>query len=61
MKIKHYDRQNRTKLDNHHEHLFESVGDVQADEFIQEDHMARAADRKPFGNALHNAEQDCFE
>ena len=56
--IQHNDRHNGAKLDHDLKHFLEFVRNIQLQEFIHEDHMPRAADRKPFRDTLDNAENN---
>ena len=58
--VEDYDRQDRSQLDHNEKHLPENSRDAQRHKLIQQDHMAGAADRKPFRDAFHQAEQRGF-
>ena len=47
------------KLDDVEEHRIEFGGHCfEGKEALNEDHMTRGADRQPFGNSLHDADED---
>ena len=51
-------RKNSTQLDHHLEHLIKGCSHIQLDKLIQQNHMSCGGDGQPFGDALHNAEQN---
>ena len=60
VKIQQNYRQNRAKLDDGGERTDEVRGKLQVQKFVHQKQMPGAADGQPFGNALHNAQKDCF-
>ena len=57
----HDDRKDRAELNHDLEHFIECVRNVQLDKFVEQYHVARAADRQPFRDALHDTEQECLK
>ncbi len=60
MKIKEDHRHDGSQLDDHEEHFDKSGRGVQFDELIDQNHMAGAANGQPFGNSLHDSQDDCL-
>ena len=58
MEKQHNDGQNSAQLNHHIEHLLELLGNLQIDKFVQQNQMARGGNGQPFGDALHNAEEN---
>ena len=54
-------RQDRSQLDHHVEHALEFLGHVQVYKFVQQNQVPRGGNGQPFGDALHNAEEDGFQ
>ena len=52
--------QNRAQLDDHVEHAPEFVGNVQGNEFVQQNQMSRGGNGQPLRDTLHNAEKHGF-
>ena len=57
----HAHRQDGAQLDNDLEHAPELFRHVQADEFINENHVTRRRDGQPLGDALDQTEKRRFE
>ena len=52
-----HNRHDGADLDNDQEQLQKLIAYVELHEFIDQDHMTRRGDRKPFGDALGDTEQ----
>ena len=57
----HAHRKDGAQLDHHEEHVHEFLADVQLNELVHQDHVARARDGQPLGDALDQAEKCRFE
>ena len=55
---KEHHRQNRSKLYHDKKHFPERLRYIQLHKLIEQNHMPRTADRQPFRNSFHNAEQN---
>ena len=53
-------RADGAQLDHHLEHFVKFGADLQFYKFIQQDQVASGGNGQPFGNALHNTEEDRF-
>ena len=60
MEKQHDDGDDGAQLDHHIEHGLKCFGHIQGHEFIQQNQMARGRNGQPFGDALHDAEEDGF-
>ena len=49
------------KLNDNEEHLLEALGDIKLQELIEEYHMTRGADGKPFGDPLNYSDYHGFQ
>ena len=56
-----HDSQNSAQLDHHLEHFIKGRADAQGQELFQENQMAGGGNGKPFGDALHDAENHRFQ
>ena len=45
-------------MNDHEEKIEEVLADVHLEKFVEQNHMPRAGDGKPFGDALDNAEDN---
>ena len=61
MKEQNQHRHDGTQLNDHKEGAVELRRHVQGNECLQKHHMAGRRDGQPFGDALDDAEQYCFE
>ena len=55
------DGEDGAQLNDDVEHLFEGVARVEGQKLVEEDEVSRAGNGQPFGDALHDAEEDDFE
>ena len=52
-----HNRHDGTNLDDHQKQLQKLIAYIELHEFVDQDHVTRRGNRKPFGDALGNAEQ----
>ena len=60
VEVHHDDGQNGTQLNDNEEHVPELLGDVELDELVDENHVARRGHRQPLGDALDEAKERRF-
>ena len=41
-------------------HFLERIAHIERNEFVDEKHVSRAADRQPFGDTLHDTKKNYF-
>ena len=51
---------NGTQLNDNEEHVPELLGDIELDELVDENHVARRGHRQPLGDALDEAKERRF-
>lgn len=56
-----HDRENCAELNDDLEHLVERIRNIELHELVEQYHVARAADRQPLRDALHDTEQERIE
>ena len=57
VEVQYHHGQNGAQLNHHIKHTLEFRRYVQSNQLVQENQVARRADRQPFRHTLHNAEQ----
>ena len=61
LKAQHDDGHDGAELDDDEEHVHERLADIELDELIDKNHMARTRYWQPLRKTLHNAEDDGLE
>ena len=61
LETQHDDGHDGAELDDDEEHVHERLADIELDELIDKNHMARTRYRQPLRKTLHDAENDGLE
>ena len=54
------DGQDGSQLYDDEKHFLERIAHIERNEFVDEKHVSRAADRQPFGDTLHDTKKNYF-